>query len=122
LEAERRACCHHIPVLVYVKGMTSLMAGEMDASYVQTGQNNARNVVDTSWSAGRIVSTFDLELGGGLTTPGGRLRGTLGYVFSSWGNMVKTEDWVRAVQTNDFRDMGDTITFDGVVARIEGRF
>ena len=122
LEAERRVCLLHIPALFYVKGMTSLMAGEFDATYEQTGQNNAYSIVDTGWKAGRIVPTFDLELGGGLTTPGGRIRGTLGYVFSSWGNMVKTEDWIRAVQKNNFKDMGDTMTFDGVVARIEARF
>ncbi len=82
----------------------------------------ARVGVDTGWKAGRIVPTFDLELGGGIYLPGGTLQATVGYVFSAWTNVVKTEDWINAVQTNDFRDMGDTITFDGIVARVEGRF
>ena len=122
LEGERTACCCGIPLLVYAKGITSLMAGEFDATYVQTGQNNATKQVDTNWNAGRIVPTFDLEIGGGVATHGGLFRATIGYVFSSWGNAVKTEDWVRAVQTNDPRDMSDTITFDGLVGRIEARF
>ena len=45
------------------------------------------------------------------------MQATLGYMFSAWTNVVKTEDWIDGVQTNDFRDMGDTMTFDGLVAR-----
>jgi hypothetical protein len=120
LEAERFYCA--VPVKLYMKGFTSLMAGEFDAAYQQTVQNNSSLGVDTSWTAGRIVPTFDLELGGGFYLPGGRMQATLGYVFSAWTNVVKTEDWINAVQTNDFRDLGDTMTFDGLVARVEGRF
>jgi hypothetical protein len=120
LEAERFYCA--VPVKLYMKGFTSLMAGEFDATYQQTVQNNSNYGVDTGWTAGRIVPTFDFELGGGIYLPGGRLQATVGYVFSAWTNVVKTEDWIHAVQANDFRDMGDTITFDGLVARVEGRF
>ncbi len=117
LEGERYYC--RVPVKLYMKGFASLMAGEFDATYKQTF---ASYDVDTGWKAGRIVPTFDLELGGGIYLPGGKVQATVGYVFSAWTNVVKTEDWIHAVQTNDFRDMGDTITFDGVVARVEGRF
>ncbi len=120
LEGERFYCA--VPVKLYMKGFASLMAGEFDATYQQTVQNNSNYGVDTGWTAGRIVPTFDLELGGGFYLPGGHLQATVGYVFSAWTNVVKTEDWIHAVQANDFRDMGDTITFDGVVARVEGRF
>jgi hypothetical protein len=120
LEAERFYCA--VPVKLYMKGFTSLMAGEFDATYQQTVQNNSGYGVDTGWKAGRIVPTFDFELGGGIYLPGGRLQATVGYVFSAWTNVVKTEDWIHAVQANDFRDLGDTITFDGLVARVEGRF
>ena len=120
LEAERFYCA--VPVKLYMKGFTSLMAGEFDATYQQTVQNNSGYGVDTGWTAGRIVPTFDFELGGGIYLPGGRLQATVGYVFSAWTNVVKTKDWIHAVQANDFRDMGDTITFDGLVARVEGRF
>lgn len=122
LEGERTGCCCGVPLIVYAKGFTSLLAGEFDATYTQTGQNGATNMVDTGWSAGRIVPTFDLEVGGGIATPGGRFRATVGYVYSSWNNVVKTEDWLRAVQTNNPKDLGDTMTFDGLVGRIEARF
>jgi hypothetical protein len=120
LEGERFA--YRLPMVFYAKGWVSLIAGEFDATYRQTIQNNAVLGVNTGWTAGRIVPTFDLEVGGGFHCCDGRLRATVGYLFSAWTNMVKTEDWINAVQTNDFRDMNDTMTFDGVVARIEGRF
>jgi len=120
LEGERYYC--RVPIKLYMKGFASLMAGEFDATYQQTVQNMGNYGVNTGWKAGRIVPTFDLELGGGFYLPGGTLQATVGYVFSAWTNVVKTEDWIHAVQTNDFRDMDDSITFDGLVARVEGRF
>jgi hypothetical protein len=120
LEGERYAS--RLPFMVYGKCYGSLIAGEFDASYQQTVQAGANFGVDTSWTAGRIVPTFELELGGGFVCCDGSLRATAGYMFSAWTNVVKTEDFIHAVQTNDFRDMGDTITFDGLVARVEGRF
>jgi hypothetical protein len=62
LEAERFYCA--VPLKLYAKGMTSLMAGEFDATYQQTVQNNSGYGVNTGWKAGRIVPTFDLEIGG----------------------------------------------------------
>ncbi len=118
LEAEQYA--PRVNMVFYAKGISTLLAGEFDASYLQ--QANGSNNVDTSWKAGRIVPTFDLEVGGGFYGPGGNFRATLGYVFSAWTNVVKTDDWVRGVQTNNFADMSGTMTFDGLVARIEGRF
>lgn len=111
-----------LPVMVYMKGAVSLLAGEFDATYQQTVQNNAGLGVNTAWSAGRIVPTFDLEVGGGFCSPSGNLRATAGYAYSAWTNVVKTEDWINGVQNNLFRDMGDSITFDGFVFRVEGRF
>jgi hypothetical protein len=110
------------PVLMYAKGGTSLLAGEFDAIYRQTVQNNANLGVDTAWTAGRIVPTFDLEVGTGYYSPEGRLRATVGYVYSVWTNVVKTQDWIHGVQSNQFGNLGDSITFDGLVLRVEGRF
>jgi hypothetical protein len=121
LEGERSHCFGRFPVLVYAKGLTSLLAGEFSADYSQIENNNVVKV-DTAWSAGRIVPTFDFEVGTGVATPKGGLRMTIGYVYSAWTNVVKTEDWIRAVQTNNVKDLGDTMTFDGLVGRIEARF
>jgi len=120
-DAERDVRCR-LPMTLYVKGWASILAGEFDAVYQQTIQNNAALGVNTGWKAGRIVPTFDLELGAGFYSPSGCFRATAGYVFSVWNNVVKTEDLIHAVQTNDFRDMNDSMTFDGLVARAEIRF
>jgi hypothetical protein len=36
--------------------------------------------------------------------------------------MVKTDEWIDAVQNNNFVDMSGGMTFDGLVLRCEGRF
>jgi hypothetical protein len=120
LEAEQIA--PRVNMVFYAKGITSLLAGDFTADYLQTVQNNSNPGVETSWKAGRIVPTFDLEVGGGFYGPGGKLRATLGYAFGAWTNVVQTKDWIRAVQTNDYTGMSSTMTFDGLVARVEGRF
>ena len=76
----------------------------------------------TSWIAGRIVPTFDLEVGTGFCLPHGHTRATIGYSYSVWTNVVKNEDWVRNVQTNEFSDMSGAMSFDGMAVRVEGRF
>ena len=78
--------------------------------------------MDTSWQAGRVVPVLDLELGAGWTSPGGCLRLSAGYLVSAWFNTVTTEDFIRAVQANDFVDLGDNLTFDGLRANAEWRF
>jgi len=119
VEGERYAT--RWPLMVYAKAFGSLMAGEFDASYRQTHLGGV-TFVDTNWEAGRIVPTFDLELGGGFYCCNGTTRATIGYVYSAWTNVVKTDDFIHAVQTNDFRDMNDNMTFDGLVVRVEVRF
>ncbi len=119
LDAERHACGR--PWRLYGRCAASFLAGKFQASYFQ-GQSFDPNVVDTSWEAGRIVPVLDLELGAGWSSPAGRLQLTAGYVFSAWLNTVTTQEFIHAVQQSDFLDLGDSLTFDGLVARAELRF
>ncbi len=119
LDAERYACGQ--PWRLYARSAASFVAGKFQANYFQ-GQSFDPDVVDTKWEAGRVVPILDLELGGGWCGPGGRLRLSAGYVFSAWFNTVVTQEYIRAVQQNDFLELGDTLTFDGLVARAELRF
>ncbi len=118
LEMEQYLGCHF---LVYAKGYGSILPGEFRASYLQ-GQSFDNRVVNTSWKAGRVMTMWDLELGLGWTSKCNHYRATAGYVFSAWTNMVQTDEWIRGVHTNDFIDMDDQSTFDGLVARFEARY
>ena len=43
-------------------------------------------------------------------------------MFSGWYNIVRTDQFITAVQTNNFTSMHDMLNFDGFVGRIEVRF
>jgi len=107
--------------MVYGKTYASFIPGEFRADYDQTHSNNVIRV-DTAWTAGRLVTMLDLEVGGGWVSCCGNWRATVGYTFNSWLNVVQTDEWIKGVQTNNFVDMTDKMTFDGFVARIECRW
>lgn len=118
LEGERYLCGG--AVMIYGRGTASFVAGEFDARYLQ--QNGPVDLVDAGFSAARVVPILDLELGIGWTTCGGRLRFAGGYLFSAWYNVLKTDNFIQAVQGNSFVELGDALTFDGLVVRAEYRF
>jgi len=119
LEGERHA--RNCGLMIYGRTTASLVAGEFQAEYLQS-QSFDPLVVDTHWEAGRIITMLDLELGAGWASPCGRYRFTAGYIISGWFNTVKTDEWIAAVQSNDYQGLGDTLTFDGLTARAEVRF
>jgi hypothetical protein len=43
-------------------------------------------------------------------------------MLSGWFNVVRTDQFISAVQQNNFVGLGDTLTFDGFTGRIELRF
>jgi hypothetical protein len=108
-------------VSVYGKSAASFLVGDFEAFYQQGGSNDPI-VVDTNWQSGRIVPILELELGAAWTSRCERFRISGGYVVSAWFNTVKTDDFIQAVQQNDFVDLGDAMTFDGFTARAEIRF
>lgn len=120
LEAERHARCSGF--FVYGKGYSSFLAGEFRTSYVQGNPGVDPIVVNTGWQAGRVVPILDLELGAGWASCSGCLRVSGGYMVSGWFNVVKTDDWIKAVQSNNFTGLSDGMSFDGLVARAEVRF
>ena len=106
---------------LYGRGIISLVAGEFDATYTQTDVANGTRV-STNWNAGRIVPILDLEVGATWCHPCRNLSFSAGYLYSFWYNTVKTDEWINAVQRNNFVNLGDSMTFDGLMARVEGRF
>jgi len=120
LEAERfgrnRQC------FIYGKGDVSFLGGESRATYF--GSNDAdESIVDTSWKAGRMVTVTNVEAGLGWQNCCGNLRLSAGYSFSTWYNIVRTNEWINAVQKNNFADESDNLfgfmSFDGINARVE---
>jgi hypothetical protein len=108
-------------VFVYGTGITSFIFGEFDASYAQVNSFNGVEAM-TSWNAGRIVPALELEAGAGWLGVNRHLRLSAGYRVVTFFNMVKTDQWIRAVQNHDFTNMDGTLTFDGLVARAEWLF
>jgi hypothetical protein len=64
----------------------------------------------------------DFELGLAWTSCNQKWRLSAGYLAQFWFNTLTTPEFVNAVQTNNYTDRGDTLSFDGATARIERRF
>lgn len=118
-EAERHSC--RSPLRYYARGAANFLAGRFRASYFQ-GTNFDPTIVDTFWEAGRIVPTLDLELGVGWRSASDRIRLSVGYRVDAWFNMVTNEDFINAVQQNNYLGLEDTMSFDGLVGQAEIRF
>jgi major outer membrane protein len=123
LEAERYT--YNRNFFFYGKTYLSLLGGESKARYVQGGSFDPV-VVETQWKAGKVVTIYDLELGAGWQNECGNLRVSAGYLFSFWYNVVRTNEWINAVQENNFVDPSDNfngmMSFDGLTARVEVRW
>jgi hypothetical protein len=123
LDGERH---HGCGLMLYGKSALSVVAGEFRASYFQNS-NFDPVTVQTSWKAGRIVPILDLELGLGWQSPCGRVRCTAGYQVSDWFNTLTTDQWIDQIAQNNFAGQPDgmsydTLTLDGLTARVEWRF
>jgi len=106
---------------VYGNAYASFLAGRFRTSFVQR-DNFSGNVVDVSLRDDRIVPLLDLELGLGWRSPSDRWHISSGYMFSAWTNVMSTSSWINAVHGGAYDDIEDTITFNGLVARLEYRF
>lgn len=114
---------HHVGrgLYAYGKANASFLAGEYDASYLNT--SDGAFVSASSYEAARLVTILDLEVGVGWQARQ-NLRFSAGYLVSSWFNSITTEDWIDGVRDNNnhFADMSQAITFDGFNIRGELRF
>jgi len=117
-EGERRT---PFGLVFYGRTAASLVAGTFRCAYTQTSALGGR-LVDTGYPADRVVPILDAELGTGLSLWNDKLRLTAGYSFSGWFNVVRTDQFIKGVQGNDFTGMHDTLTFDGFVGRAELQF
>lgn len=119
LEGQRRAICSGMTI--YGSAMASFVGGRFAGTYNQLDTPSG-TFVSTGWNDDRIVPILELELGVAWVGCCGHLRISGGYMFSSWFNVPRTEDFIHAVQTNDLSVIHDALTFDGLAVRTELRF
>jgi hypothetical protein len=118
LDGERRFGCSGFSI--YGSGMASFLGGTYRGRFVeQQTPGSETPLVLTGWKDDRVVPILDLELGLGWMSEGGGVRLKAGYMFSGWFNTPTTDAFIHSVQTGQAGKLNDTLTFDGLNARIE---
>jgi len=107
--------------MLYAKGAANFVAGDFQGRYFQ-GDAFDPVVTEMTWSASRVVTILEVELGFGWQSCNGRWRANAGYVFNAWLNAVQPDEIIRAGQTNNFAGIGDGLSFDGLALRFAYRF
>jgi hypothetical protein len=107
---------------VYGRTLVAAITGEFDSRYRMFNRTGSILLAESLWKDDRIVPMLDYEIGVAWTSPQGHLRLAAGYMVSHWFNVVSTGTFVDAVQANNYVDVDDTISFDGVVGRVEWVF
>lgn len=109
-------------LLLYANGHASFVGGEFQANFIQANQFGGAAVIGNHFEDYRLVSMLDAELGVGWESPSGRLRVTGGYLISGWFNTLTTGAYIKGVQSGSYNELDETLTFDGLVSRVELRF
>jgi hypothetical protein len=106
----------------YGKLSAAAISGRVNADYNMVNSTTDVLLGSAEWDDNRVISHVEYEIGLRLQTSGDRLRLSAGYQFQHWGNVVTTSDWIDAVQADNYSDLSDTLSFDGLVARVELRY
>lgn len=116
LEGERFS--RHSGFSLYGRGIVSFLAGRFDARYTQF-DTFAQTQAATALRDERVVPILEYEVGIGWTSANRRWKINGGYYMAAWYNTMTTNSWIQSVQASNFVDVGDTLTFDGFVGRIQ---
>ena len=109
---------------MYLRGGASLMFGRFDADYLQSNIFSGTQAV-VGLQDSRMVPITELELGFGWGNSTETFRFSAGYYVGSWFNTVTTGSFIDSVQDGTLYSIGgvgDTLVFDGLVARVEVRY
>ena len=109
-------------LLLYAKGDVNFVGGEFQANYRQANQFGGAAVIGNDLNDYRLITIADAELGLGWESACGRLRVTGGYLVSGWFNTLTTGSYIEGVREGSFTDLSETMTFDGLVTRVELRY
>ena len=106
----------------YGRGTGNFVGGEFKADYTQTSQFGGTAIIASSIEDYRVMAILDAEAGVGFSCRGGKLRLMAGYQVSGWFDTLTTSQFIAGVQQQSFDDLGDVLTFSGLVLRAETRF
>ena len=120
VDGERRSS--HSGLLVYGKALSSFMAGDWRADYLQINTVTAGGEVANDYEDYRVTPVLELELGFGWQSKCGKWRAQAGYLTSAWYDAISTRQYVNAVRTTNYVNIDETITFSGLTAGVEARF
>jgi len=107
---------------IYGRLTAAVMSGRFSNRYSMYNVTTDALLAQSNWKDDRVVSQVEYELGLSLSSMNERWRATAGYMFSHWGNVVTTPEFIDAVQADNYVDVGDTLSFDGFVSRVEYRW
>lgn len=106
---------------IYGAGFLNFLAGQFTADFRQSNIF-AGAQARTSYEDDRIVAQIESEIGIGWRSRCGRFRLQAGYYSTVWFNTITTHSYLNSVRRNDYTDISDTLTFDGMAARVELRW
>lgn len=107
---------------VYGKASASALSGRFNSRYSLENSTTDVLLAEAIWKDNRVISLVEYELGLALTSCNSRWRGSVGYLFQHWGNVVTTSGLIQGVQADNYSDISDVISFDGLTSRLEYRW
>jgi len=106
----------------YSRGNIAPMTGRFHADYRLVDNTNVVQLGRADWQDDRIVTLVDLETGISWTGKRRKWRASAGYVTSYWFNTLTTSSFIDGVNANSYNNLGDTLSFEGLTAKIERRW
>lgn len=120
LDMERHNSCTGLSV--YGKGTGSALAGEWHASYLDHADQVGGGAIGNKFDDFRVTPMLELELGVAWQSQSGRTRINCGYMNMAWYDALSTRSYIDAFRQGRYVDIGETITFSGLVLGGELRF
>jgi hypothetical protein len=104
---------------VYGRAGVSPLVGEFNSRYTMYNNSTATLLAQADWNDDRFVTLLDYEVGIAWSGPRRRWRFSTGYTATHWFNAVTTASFIDNVQANNYVGGNQTISFDGLTARVE---
>lgn len=107
---------------VYGKLSAAAISGSFESRYDMRNEVGDNRLANAQWDENRVIGLIEYELGLSACVGRGGCRVSVGYLVQHWTNMVTHSEFIDAVQADNYTNVNDTLTFDGLTARVEGRF